>query len=183
MIDTARPILFKPEMVKAILEGAKSQTRRTNGLRQINESPDAWEFEGRIIQSANKTDTGKYSFLRKDADDYLYLKCPYGAVGDKLWAKEIWAKGVALMGGETICRLVLEIADVRVERAQDISEDDARAEGVAVPWSAALAATQSSDSAPCVAFKTLWNSIHSKDGLDWEANPCVWVISFKRLEP
>lgn len=71
-------------------------------------------------------------------------------------------------------RITLEIVSVRVERVQDITEQDARAEGVDY-WS---------DSANPARFKfmTLWDRINSKRGYGWDANPWVWVVEFKRAK-
>ncbi|WP_285409265.1 hypothetical protein [Pseudomonas sp. FR229a] len=78
------------------------------------------------------------------------------------------------------CRIVLEITDVRVERLQDISRADIRAEGLQCPPELA-----SDDVSPNyrdwypAAWKELWNST----GGDWDANPWVWVVEFKRVTP
>ncbi|KPY92566.1 Uncharacterized protein ALO43_01727 [Pseudomonas tremae] len=83
-------------------------------------------------------------------------------------------------------RILLEITDVRVERLQDISEDQARAEGVrlytdhAEPgewWHVDGVETYSAD--PRKSFELLWISV----GGDWNANPWVWVVEFKRVTP
>lgn len=68
-------------------------------------------------------------------------------------------------------RITLEITDVRVERLQDISNEDAVAEGIGTPCDMRYAALD--------AFKPLWESINGHDS--WEANPWVWVIEFKRI--
>lgn len=83
-----RPILFKPEMVLAILEGEKTRTRRTKGLEQVNEAPDEWVFEGKVVDSVEKRDVGKYCFLNEESGECAYVKCPYGKVGDHLWVRE-----------------------------------------------------------------------------------------------
>lgn len=78
------------------------------------------------------------------------------------------------------CRILLEITDVRVERLQDISRADIRAEGLECPPELA-----SDDVSPNyrdwypAAWKELWNST----GGDWDANPWVWVVEFKRVTP
>ena len=74
-------------------------------------------------------------------------------------------------------RLTLEVVDVRVERVQDITPDDALAEGVSeTEWFAG-------DEASAVgAFRTLWDSINAARGYGWYANPWTWCISFKRWE-
>lgn len=73
-------------------------------------------------------------------------------------------------------RINLEITDIRVERLQEINEEDAKHEGVKrinagdfgmETWSSA--------------FRNLWDSINSKRGYGWDTNPWVWVIEFKRI--
>jgi hypothetical protein len=71
-------------------------------------------------------------------------------------------------------RITLEITGVRVERVQDISEADARAEGVEL---------QAGDLSYINLFCDLWNSIYDKRGFGWAANPFVWVVEFKRVTP
>jgi hypothetical protein len=68
-------------------------------------------------------------------------------------------------------RITLEVVSVRVERLQDISRVDAIAEGCCDPDS----------STPKLAFEMLWQSINGPGS--WEANPWVWVVEFKRIEP
>ena len=70
-------------------------------------------------------------------------------------------------------RITLEITDVRIERLQDISEDDAEAEGAHGYTNAA---------SPIDFFICLWNSLNTKRNFGWDMNPWVWVISFKRIE-
>lgn len=83
-------------------------------------------------------------------------------------------------------RILLEITDVRVERLQDITEDQAKAEGVRLYtdhaelgdwWHVEGIETYSAD--PRKSFELLWSSV----GGDWEANPWVWVVEFKRVTP
>jgi hypothetical protein len=72
-------------------------------------------------------------------------------------------------------RITLDLTDVRVERVQDISEEDARAEGASYgrpPY-------QSSEREW---FSLLWDSINAKRGYGWDVNPWVWVLSFRRVE-
>jgi hypothetical protein len=76
-------------------------------------------------------------------------------------------------------RITLRIKDIRVERLQDISEDDARAEGV-TPLDYAAHHVAAGCGAR-IAFEQLWNKINSPGA--WEANPWVWVVSFERVKP
>lgn len=84
-------------------------------------------------------------------------------------------------------RITLEIASVRVERVQDISEADARAEGADPEFEIDVATFVRGSFDPATAstyrlgFKHLWDSINKARGYGWSANPGVWVVSFKRL--
>lgn len=159
-----RPILFSGAMVRAILDGSKTQTRRVCKL----------DVRGGMPQPEL---------------DSLLRCCPYGQPGDRLWVRETWAKTYVRQAGaewfvyatgdnrtdyggpwkpsihmpRAASRITLEITGVRVERLGEISESDARAEGV-----------QS-----VAEFKELWASINGLGS--WEANPWVWVVEFRRI--
>lgn len=146
-----KPILFKDLMVRAILAGNKTQTRRTKGLEDINENPDDFIF----FKSGN-SDSGKKMILLKDTKGRIvvYYNSPYGWIGDRLWVRETWA--LYNLGGQKYIykadnveyakpkwkpsihmprkasRITLEIVDIRIERLMDISEEDAIAEGVEI---------------------------------------------------
>ncbi|MBW7932469.1 MAG: hypothetical protein H3C62_02410 [Gemmatimonadaceae bacterium] len=75
-------------------------------------------------------------------------------------------------------RLTLEVTGVRVERVQDISEEDAKAEGSTVPWM--YKATQEPVATHRAAFARLWDSINAKRA-PWSSNPWVWVVAFKPI--
>lgn len=82
-------------------------------------------------------------------------------------------------------RLTLEVTEVRVQRLQEISEEDAKAEGI-VPhmggWAVQDSDWRVGSPTPNVAFKFLWNSINgARPGCSWEFNPWVWAITFKRV--
>lgn len=138
-----RPILFNGEMVRAILAGQKTQTRRIPSKTQ---------------QHA--------------------LFCPYGHPGDRLW----------IPGFPSI---TLEITDVHVERVQDITNDEAIAEGayeVRKVGDDIAHATWTMDGldwrydTPREAFAATWDSLYAARGFGWGVNPWVWVITFKRAE-
>ncbi|BBP60419.1 hypothetical protein [Pseudomonas sp. St316] len=202
-----RPILFSAPMVRAILEGRKTVTRRAVkgvGLKWLEEFTP-----GYVADPANSL-------------------CPYGLPGDRLWVRETWvadaqldavaprelsqgepilypADGAVRQSGcsmispgkgrpsihmpRWVSRILLDITEVRVERLQEISEEQAKAEGVRLmrdgsgtwvsregpgrlvtPWTTAKEA-----------FGDLWNSINGTDA--WDANPWVWVVEFKRATP
>lgn len=151
---TERPILFQTEMVKAIMEDRKTQTRRTKGLEvpeglvydKIEFNPKHWPKKPLIFK--NKIETiGSVDYYEITAS----FKSPYGRPGDLLWVKETWSKNndgsidfktnfpfTHPMGGwkpsihmpKAASRIWLMVEDVRVERLQDITEEGAKAEGV-----------------------------------------------------
>ena len=200
-----RPILFNTEMVKAILEGRKTQTRRV-----IKDQP----LSGRSIKHYSDNEWVVYS----DSDPIVTLytiKCPYGQVGDRLWVREMWdytgqgldcvykadAKPTDIFPWEKYrpsifmprwaSRITLEIVEIKVEKLQDISEADAIAEGLESltrPNGKTLySAPQCGDRPPywessaSEAFMWLWDSINAKRGYSWESNTWCWCLSFKRL--
>lgn len=184
-----RPILFSGPMVRAILAGTKTQTRR------VIRNPE--RFEG--IRNCG-------------------FCCPIGQPGDTLWVRETWQEMVANVpladgSGATwdgksmrvvyradgdhlasswrspthmprwASRLSLRVKSVRVERLQEISEADARAEGITCTslhrWG--LNETGMEHNAPTHAFRALWDSLNAKRH-PWASNPWVWVCEFERIE-
>lgn len=207
-----RPILFSTEMVKAILEGRKTQTRRTKGLELINANPDDWQFEwADFALKQPYRFTKKSSVNEKSLSDRSFhqeaIACSYGKPGDILWVRETWdygypyaykADGVAAIGKwrrsihipKKAARLWLEITSVRVERLNEISEQDARKEGVVRNYLVGFARgseewkNYSNDSMilnnATKSFMSLWESINGEDS--WNTNPFVWVIEFKQIK-
>jgi len=156
-----RPIGFDQTMVRAILQGYKTQTRRP--IKRVSGVGPVADFRG----------TG--GLLKKfDCIDHtdLLTRCPYGQPGDRLWVKEN-------------SRITLEITDVRVELLQSISEADARAEGVTDGG-----CLNCGNNEPCQCnaplpsardgFIGLWETLYGRDS--WLEDPYVWVIKFKRVE-
>lgn len=218
-----RPILFSTEMVKALLAGNKTQTRRI-----VKEKIE------RVIVGADYAYADKlipdYGFVDENYNEINPLDfCPYGEVGDILYVRETWAKVYLAYANEylfihkadpeweraeEICeewkgwnsstympkkaaRIWLEITDIRVERLQDISEQDAIAEGIQV-IPVFNATTQQSEvryrdyrkpedhpkgrllHGPQGSYFTLWDKING-DG-QYLQNPWVWVITFEKVE-
>lgn len=215
-----RPILFSGPMVRAILDGRKTQTRRVVKLRDPTATYSCFDDEGWPLSA------DEYGQWHKDS-------CPYGQPGDRLWVRETWAayttpsheypgdcdviecapKDMQEQYGTTrhdciyqadeglygpwrpsihmprwASRITLEITDVRVERLNEISEADAVAEGAlpsdqwptASPFdSPALMAQYGPAAKQC--FQSLWESINGEGS--WAANPWVWAITFKRVQP
>jgi hypothetical protein len=207
------PILFSGAMVRAILDGRKTMTRRVVKYSPMLGDPDQWC--GRI---------GEPEFQRIVGDYRRF--CPYGQPGDRLWVRETWAvhslqmegQGTGYMlqwradgatreaawdGGRVsqssetgddvldccrrqrdrgwrpsihmprwASRLTLAVTEIRVERLQAISEEDARAEGCSGRQQ----------------FLALWDSMETTDGIksrrgcSWSDDPWVWVVSFGLTE-
>ena len=220
-----RPIIFNGEMVRAILDGRKTQTRR---IMKPQPKPTPDDYYGKKghrwpskkhqsmlhVEGELQNGYGNWNGLASDA-------CPFGAVGDRLWVRETWmpdaprdgtwgdvefygCNGSPLSmipkrfrkpehcihraswdGSEMVgwtpsihmprwaSRIILEITDVRVERLQDISEQDAIAEGCvsSIHMQGGRFADEN--------FAWLWQSIYGDES--WSSNPWVWVIEFKVL--
>lgn len=212
-----RGIIFNSEMVRAILDGRKTQTRRI-----IKTVPTTHDFHGWIMSSTCTKDEGKACWAIGDSPllkDPIRLNCPLGKIGDRLWVRETWRKfnasdecgcseypcgcpkNNAVLyrasgdSGESkwkpssqmphwASRILLEITGVRVERLQDISEEDAVAEGVAPLhggyWKHYQPGWTQHQLSARGSFVTLWNSINGVDA--WYKNPWVWVIEFKQIQ-
>jgi hypothetical protein len=205
-----RPIIFNAEMVKAILEGRKTQTRRVIKPQPIIETTGFHEgLKGYQTPFREFFAGGKKIVLRTGDSQ----KCPYGVPGDKLWVRETWGtwdeKGEyplykATPDDRVPCygkwkspiympkkysRLTLLVKDVRVERVQDITLDNIHAEGLK------LDAVKNTLRAPLgkwpenfveiefrKLFAELWDSLNAKRGYEWDVNPFCWVIEFERIE-
>lgn len=192
-----RPILFNAPMVRAILSGAKTQTRRICKFKD-----------------ASGADFSTYSHEPMAA---LVRMCPYGRPGDRFWVRESFrqayektnfsngivfrADALKACGMEEysdwykwkpsihmprcFSRIALEITEVNVERLQDISESDAIAEGCAASgWTPSYSnpdnATGADSKSAKDEYAELWESIN--DVGSWRVNPWVWVISFKVIK-
>lgn len=192
-----RPILFNASMVRALLDGTKTQTRRV-----VKPQPDCIKA-GKPYTTAGLPSTP--------------IACPYGQVGDQLWVRETWycddfrvqrgpylkpddfdvvesrengclvfrADGSSPYEAEQpkwkpaihmprwASRITLEITSVRVERLNDISRGDCMAEGCPFPNIA-------KETDPKQWYRELWKSINGAGS--WDLNPWVWVIEFKKVK-
>lgn len=223
---TERPILFSAEMVRAILAGRKTQTRRVMKVQPPADAVVTVERYFPIVFNRRGEDWyGPEVFgAHWDNDDYG-LRCPYGAPGDTLWVREgfavqpeLWADNrgpqpIHYTADQVIgfagkpdtrqiedyrskpsihmprwaSRITLRITDVRVERLQDISEDDAGAEGM--PDYSTLSEASGENLAEAQTrlrwrqrqFANLYNRINGSG--TWEANPWVWALSFEMVKP
>lgn len=220
-----RPMIFNAEMVRAILDGRKTQTRRPIRWKQTRATEIAERDDGTLWPWAEDCENGSD----------IWYPCPFGDVGDRIWARETWGVvsheldedgriqqwapdrpataihempfGNGYYSGHAIyaadgeftwgdddgyedgrscwkpsihmpraaSRILLEITGVRVERLNDISEADARAEGVTAGVCPGYEQVMHR-----VAFRELWQSLYGAE--NWQANPWVWAISFRRVE-
>lgn len=216
-----RPILFSGEMVKAILAGRKTQTRRIPTFANSDLSRFWWNLlewdESKVPEDAMHTfpdDGYLHVATRPNPNDPQTVGCwtrsrvgPIWQPGDRLWVRESWAidetksqeefnrselilyradgerTGVkwhpSIHMPRWASRITLEITDVRVQRLNEISEEDARAEGV-VGWRGDRELGCKCGACCLEDFVDLWNSINGKSH-PWASNPWVFAISFKVL--
>lgn len=164
-----KPILFNTEMVKAILEERKTQTRRT----VKEEIPHTMKLLQKGRDEENKT----HYLVIGAGGGILKTIYPKYQVGDTLYVREAWQK-----------EIFLKVTDVRIERLQDISEDDAKAEGSNPEFEMNLEDFMNKKtnfkqaSTYYLGFKHLWKSLKQKEGFTWDDNPFVWVYQFKQTE-
>lgn len=176
------------------------QVKRSNGLNDIGGAAGMW-FNGERVFSCPYGDPGDRLWVREtwcEADELLdgVKREPAVTIGYKAdlsarfkgqpldvfgwnWEHESVKWRAAIYMPRWASRISLEIVSVRVERLQEITPNDARAEGLP-----AYVATPESDfySIYRNAFRKLWDPINAKRGYSWESNPWVWVVEFKMVE-
>ncbi len=179
-----RPILFSGSMVRAILEGHKTHTRRVVKPRLIP-----------IVEECFRVN-GKWCNHTFDYD--LVELCPYGVPGDRLWVKETFsAHGAFGADGRKVyrsdiadakephglnwkpsifmprraSRITLSVMAVRAERLNEITRGYCMAEGCPFP-------NMAGETDPVGWYSDLWESINGPGS--WKLNPWVWVVEFKR---
>lgn len=230
-----RPILFNGQMVKAILEGRKTQTRRIVKAKKGADCPDyMWVDEYALKDVIEWREQKNRWFGCKEYRTLAFSDCPYGQIGDRLWVRETWhvepgvtgwsmdenepctgwieykaggSKEVTAPNFESVqncfpkgevdwdflpydwrpsifmprwaSRILLEIIKIRVERLNDISVEDAKAEGFdysthpsAIEMGYAIGAKTN--------FRFAWEQIYGQNA--WNKNPWVWVIEFKVIK-
>lgn len=204
-----KPILFNTEMVRAILDGRKTVTRRV--AKSIS-NPDEWYPENDCRKSEYGAQVPCY-IARKIATEEVGIYYPKYDIGDVLYVRETWSLDESLPYDNYVyrtnygtteddsfppsmfkwrpsihmpkeaARIFLKVTDVRVERLQDMKTDDVIKEG-AYPYDDYFKGTSRTQFAFEV-WEKLWNSTIDKADLErhgWNANPWVWVIEFERCE-
>lgn len=183
------PILFNTDMVRAILDGRKTVTRRLvkHNMDAVLNSPyhkEHSEVEDKQIISKlcmPPYQPGDILYVRETWMDYagkiMYkADCDEYRLDSLKLAEFKWYPSIHMP--KEAARIWLKVKDVRVERLQEITEEQAQAEGC----------NSGMLTGPCSArwqFEELWNSTIKKSDLDrygWDANPWVWVIEFERCE-
>ena len=201
-----KPILFNTEMVRAILDGRKTCTRRVaknvpDHTHRIEPVYENGRFQFDCFYSSY------VAALDADADFCMPCLPPYQQ-GDILYVRETWCQGSWMNEKERYyykaddndfhcvwhpsihmpkeaARIWLKVKDVRAERLQELTEDGAKAEGANrkngknVGWEEKMRRTA------IERFTEIWDSTIKKSDIDrysWQANPWVWVIEFERCE-
>jgi len=214
-----KPILFSADMVRAILKGRKTQTRRVVKLPEAPFRDVKWHPDWQNEAWADRGGFAAESYLKVPAlvinenERTVHRIFSKYEIGQKLWVRESWRvlagfdnvkpselnpdvqvfygagsgnvmsrlqrahagkKRPSIFMPRWASRITLEITDVRVERLQGISNEDAKAEGVDHTPQAPAALNHRT------AFKGLWDSING-DTYPWDSNPWVWVVEFKSV--
>jgi hypothetical protein len=192
MQAVARSILFSGAMVRALLAGTKTQTRRAlrgpqdgagrhrygqpGGLLWVRETFYAFgHWQTRYNAGKQREEWAFADLTRQSGYAYRYqADLEAGAIPQarrEAGAAPAWHKRPALFMPRVASRILLQVVDVRVERLQDISAGDAVAEGVLTAPAAD----------PVLAYRGVWEGINGAGS--WEANPLVWVLEFRRVVP
>lgn len=190
------PILFNTVMVQSILDDRKDQTRRTQGLEEVNKKPDDYILDGIQLNDL-------FIFHSKSTSEEIFIK-PKCTIGDILWVRETWSPGPfencthipfiyradystdlasktkwrpSLFMPREAARIFLKVTNVRCERISEISCEDCRKEGVLYHKHDNK---DVDDFLALEAFMELWQKINGNDS--WKQNPYVWVYDFEQVE-
>lgn len=183
-----KPILFSTEMVKAILAGRKSQTRRvvkgtgtyypTYNVGDVLWVRETW-MQNCIDHIEYNECLTKYFYM---ADHH-----PEEVLGQMKAFGYRWKPSIHMP--KEAARIFLKVINVRVERLQDISQADIENEGIwfysqeyrnqICIWRDSVSGLEATRKKY---YKELWDSIYQKRGYGWETNPFVWIYEFERVE-
>ncbi len=219
-----RPIIFSDPMIRALLAGRKTQTRRVIVTRKVPWLIDPETFyrtpmddrNGFAEPAVTHWQGAEWYWYEKEYHDeggHVLFQCPYGQKGDRLYVREAyhfdkeynadptrralrasavpptanvyyaadgpkpyWAgrRRPSIHQPKWASRILLEVQEIQVERIQEIGVGDCLREGVAH--------LNDFGGGPRASFNRLWDSINDHRGYGWEANPWVWVVSFKVLQ-
>jgi hypothetical protein len=204
-----RPILFSGEMVRAILAGRKTQPRRLVTPQPLCVLPNNHE-PLRYFENLPKGNYIYWNDIwRKHGKAFEHVQ-PYGQAGERLWVREAWQawaeydklvprdiphnpsailhtadrdgflwdsrKRPPMFMPRWMSRIMLEVIDVRLERLQDITAKDCIAEGLTTNLREHDAVYHLQKQ-----YRNIWDLLNAKRGYDWESNPWVWVIAFRRI--
>lgn len=202
-----RPILFQGPMVRALLDGTKTQTRRALRIQPFDVLPMNDDQAGLAWVGLTQRDPKPAGTV---------FRCKFGVPGDRLWVRESFYQSDPIPSTEIVCgetvpcekttvsyaadqyeiapgrlrpsihmprwasRILLEIVSVRVERLAACGDNDAKAEGVTIEDRHMNGYCAGEYLPPSVrAYRDLWESINGAGS--WAANPWVWVVEFKRV--
>jgi hypothetical protein len=193
-----KPILFSGPMVRAILDGKKTVTRRIMKPQPVPKPVD-YKYGGHWWDSKKaQSMVDVEGFLRGDDPTVAGCFCPYGEPGEQLWVRETWADTTPFMHDEggivyratdplwsemdeefkwkpsihmrrEYSRIQLRIDDVDVERIQEVQYTDIQAEGFEADPRVSIDDSE---------FRKLWDQLNAERGFPWSRNPWVWVITF-----
>lgn len=197
-------------MVRAILEGRKTVTRRV--VKFLPEYQDA-----QYVRIKRDSRISKYDAVLSITHEDAFAACPYGQARDRLWVRETWyCAGADESDGYPVryredasivqdvsttwrpsifmprwaSRINLEIISVRVERLQEITEDDAQAEGMPKMarverydpiFGGGVSNKIHEQGTYRFGFQIGWDGLNAKRGFSWDSNPWVWRIEFSRV--
>lgn len=173
-------IMFTEDLFRKVITGEKTVTRRTGGLKNINTNPDIWFLiDTSFLFTSNALTRGPVTSgyrakPRYKVGETVFLKEPCGRISgimfykfdypkDHKWRNEFKGWGNKMFMKAENARYKVQITDVRIERAQDITEEEAIKEGFA----------------NIAEFQTAWMKINGISS--WKKNPYVFVYSFKRI--
>ena len=203
----SKGIMLKPELINAFIRGDKTQTRRTQGLDEINESPDDWT----AVITASMGDYWYTFFQNEKTGKKLHIKFPYGMPGEHVYFKETFKKtddGILFQADlpesewkdhkwtskmflkKVDARCWAELEGIRMQRLNDISMDDSKAEGISYMKKANRNFFKNylSDTGEHsynvknanMSFYSLWIAINGEDS--YKKNPYIWVLDLKKIE-
>jgi hypothetical protein len=176
-----KPILLNTGIVRAILDGSKTQTRRLVKPQPRTYSNQMWDY----IKPPYKK--GETLWVRETwgideslpYDNYVY-RTNYGTTEDDSFPPSMFKWRPSIHMPREAARIFLKVKSIRPERLQDITPHDAWEEGCRIgnsfPWEEHIPELQ--QQCRDIVFKGLWNSIYN----NWDENPWVWRIEFEMME-